>query len=177
MNKAITTIVDWVQQILGVGVELEGVNSLQMAARTLVVYVFTLAIVRLGSRRFMGKGSAFDIIVGIMLGSVMSRAINGTAPFIPTLFAGVMLVALHWLLGYAALHTTWLGPLIKGHPILLIRDGTVLQDGLERANLTALDLTEALRLNGQVDPRMVRVAYLERDGSVSVIPFHHTQSQ
>jgi uncharacterized membrane protein YcaP (DUF421 family) len=48
--------------------------------------------VRLGSKRFLGQTSAFDTIVGIMLGSIMSRAINSSAPFFPTLIAGVVLV-------------------------------------------------------------------------------------
>ena len=34
-----------------------------MALRTIVIYVFTLAIVRLGSRRLLSKPSAFDVIV------------------------------------------------------------------------------------------------------------------
>ena len=63
-----------------------------MALRTVVIYVFTLAIVRLGSRRLLSKPSAFDVIVAIMVGSIMSRAINGTAPFVPTMLAGIVLV-------------------------------------------------------------------------------------
>ena len=54
---------------------------------------FTLAIVRLGSKRFLSKATAFDVIVGIMLGSVMSRAITASASFFPTLLVGGMLFA------------------------------------------------------------------------------------
>jgi hypothetical protein len=36
----------------------------------------------------MSKATAFDVIAAIMLGSIMSRAINGSAPFLPTLVAG-----------------------------------------------------------------------------------------
>jgi uncharacterized membrane protein YcaP (DUF421 family) len=74
-----------------------------MALRTVVIYVFTLAIVRLGSRRLLSKPSAFDVIVAIMVGSIMSRAINGTAPFVPTMLAGIVLVVMHWLLAALAL--------------------------------------------------------------------------
>jgi uncharacterized membrane protein YcaP (DUF421 family) len=74
-----------------------------MALRTVVIYLFTLAIVRLGSRRLLSKPSAFDVIVAIMVGSIMSRAINGTAPFVPTMLAGIVLVVMHWLLAALAL--------------------------------------------------------------------------
>jgi hypothetical protein len=58
-----------------------------MALRAVVVYVVTVIIVRLGKKRFMGKGTAFDVILGIMLGSIVSRAITGNAPFFPALAA------------------------------------------------------------------------------------------
>jgi len=53
------------------------VNSLQMGLRTLVIYAATLTLVRLASQRFLNKVSAFDVVVAIMLGSIMSRGING----------------------------------------------------------------------------------------------------
>jgi len=170
----IETLADWFRSTFGVGVDAENVGVLQMALRTLVVYIFTLIIVRLGSKRFLGKHSSFDVIVGIMMGSVMSRAINSQAPFVPTLAAGAMMIALHWLLGWIAVHTDWLGPLIKGEPVLLIRDGQLQREGMHKALLTTQDLIEALRLQGYADPDSVHLAYLERDGTVSVVPYRNT---
>ena len=48
----------------------------QMVARAILVYAAMLVIVRLGERRFLGKSTPFDFILGIMLGSVGSRAIT-----------------------------------------------------------------------------------------------------
>jgi hypothetical protein len=42
-----------------------------------------------------------------MLGSIMSRAINGSAPLVPTLLAGAVLLGLHWLFALLAVHTSW----------------------------------------------------------------------
>ena len=44
----------------------------QMALCTIVIDVLTLAIVRFGSKRFLSEATAFDVIISIMLGSVMS---------------------------------------------------------------------------------------------------------
>jgi uncharacterized membrane protein YcaP (DUF421 family) len=145
-----------------------------MALRTVIIYAFTLAIVRLGSKRFLGKASAFDTIVGIMLGSVMSRAINGSAPFFPTLAAGVVLIGMHWLLAVLAFHIDWFGPFVKGNPVLLIKDGEVQERGMLRGGITKQDLTQALRQQTkQSDPKKIKLAYLERDGGISIIPFEH----
>lgn len=160
------------QSLLGLGRDVADVGSLQMSLRTVLIYAFTLVIIRLGSKRFLGKASAFDTIVGIMLGSIMSRAINGSAPFVPTLAAGVVLVAIHWLLAALALHIDWFGPLVKGNPILLIKDGEVREDGILRGGITKMDLTQALReQTKQSDPAKIELAYLERDGGISIIPF------
>ena len=68
---------------LGLGLEGERLGAAQMALRAVVVYVVTVAFARLGKKRFMGRATAFDVILGIMLGSIVSRAITGNAPFCP----------------------------------------------------------------------------------------------
>src|SRR5690242_3120421 len=113
------------QSLLGLGRNVADVDALQMALRTITIYAFTLAIVRLGSKRFLGKASAFDTIIGIMIGSIMSRAINGSAPFFPSLVAGVVMVGMHWLLAVLSFHLHWFGPYVKGKAVLLIKDGQI----------------------------------------------------
>jgi uncharacterized membrane protein YcaP (DUF421 family) len=160
------------QALLGLGSDVAEVGALQMALRTILIYAFTLAIIRLGSKRFLGKASAFDTIVGIMIGSVMSRAINGSAPFFPTLVAGIVLVAVHWLLAMLAFHIDWFGPFVKGEPVLLIKDGQVQENGIRRGGITKQDLTQSLReQTKQSDPAKIELAYLERDGEISIVPY------
>ncbi|WP_052352004.1 DUF421 domain-containing protein [Deinococcus pimensis] len=141
-----------------------------VALRAVIVYAFTLFLVRLGSPRFLSQATAIDVIVGIMLGSVMSRAVNGSGVLLPTLAAGLVLITLHWLLDRLSLHVRWFGPLVKGLPIPLIVSGVVQSDGMRRAGLSRRDLEEALRLRGVPDdPSRVVEAYLERNGAISVV--------
>jgi hypothetical protein len=85
------TAVDGIEGLLrlalGLGAGEEQLNAAQMALRAVVVYVVTVIIVRLGKKRFMGQGTAFDVILGIILGSIVSRAITGNAPFFAALAA------------------------------------------------------------------------------------------
>jgi uncharacterized membrane protein YcaP (DUF421 family) len=156
--------------LLGLGNDLRDVDAIQMALRTIVIYLFTLAIIRIGSKRFLGESTAFDFIVSIMLGSIMSRAVNGTAPFGPTLAAGVVLLFIHWVFAMLAFHSRWFGFVVKGEPILLIKDGVVQEKGMQRSHITANDLTGALRIQtNQTDPAKVKLAYLERNGQISII--------
>ncbi len=158
--------------LLGLGKDIGDVGVVEMVLRTIVIYVAALVLVRLASRRLLAKPSAFDIIVAIMLGSILSRAINSSADLLPTLAAGAALLAMQWLLAFVAVRTRWLGPMVKGGPVLLIEDGKIREKGLRHAGLTHEDLTEALRLAiRDEDPARVRRAYMERNGKISVIAF------
>ncbi len=147
----------------------------RMAARTLLIYLATLLLVRVGSKRFMGKNTAFDVIIGIMLGSVMSRAINGSASLFPTLTAGAVLVGLHWLLAVIAFHTDHIGAILKGHPQKLIKDGELQWETMRKTGITQRDLQEAARSHGRVNNLdQVHEATLERSGDISII---HARSE
>jgi len=166
------TVWDQLQHVLGVNREPADLNSAEVAIRTAIVYLASLALVRVASRRFLSQATAFDVIVGIMLGSILSRAVNGSALFIPTMVAGLVLVGLHRLFASIAFHTSVFGPVVKGEPVLLIKNGEIQQDAMQRADVTERDLNQALRLQSDTtDPRNVRRAYMERSGEISVIPY------
>jgi uncharacterized membrane protein YcaP (DUF421 family) len=59
--------------------------------------IATVLIVRMGKRRFISRATTFDMILDIMLGSPVSRAIVGSASFAPMLAAAAVLLAAHRL--------------------------------------------------------------------------------
>jgi uncharacterized membrane protein YcaP (DUF421 family) len=162
---------DQIQSFLGVGAGAEHVAAAQTGLRTVLVYALTLALVRIANKRFLSEATAFDVVVAIMLGSIMSKAVDGSTPLHLALLAGAVLLGMHWVFGVLAFHTDWFGPLVKGERVLLIKDGEIQEEGMRRANVTLADLAQVLRLqtNG-TDPSKVRLAYLERNGEISVVP-------
>ena len=141
----------------------------QMCIRALVILLFGLLLVRLAGKRVFGKWGAIDIIVSVIIGSNLSRALTGSAPLIATLAATAMLVALHWLLTTLAARMNWLGPVLKGRPVRLISRGEVDARALRREGVGANDLEEALRCAGVEGPGQVDSAWLERNGQISVV--------
>src|ERR671939_422084 len=129
---------------LGLGAEGKELGVIQMAVRAVVVYVVTVLMVRLGKKRFMGQSTAFDVILGIMLGSVVSRAITGNAPFLPAMAAAAVLLAMHWLFSALAFRSHVFGEAIKGEPRVLIRDGTIDHEAMRQAHIREHDLWEDL---------------------------------
>lgn len=157
------------------GIDVTTLTLWQMALRALIVYVVTLGMVQLlGGRRLIGKHAALDVILGIIFGSVLSRAVNGDAPFFETLGAGAILIGLHWLFAMIAFRSHGFGKLVKGGSPILIDRGEIQWANMRKHGISERDLLESLRLNGQLTgPEHVRTARLERNGDISVIPRHN----
>ena len=151
------------------GLNAETLNAGHMLARAVIVYVATIFMVRVGEKRFLGKSTAFDVILGIILGSVVSRAINSSTQFFPTLAAGFFLVALHWTFAVIAFRSDRLGTLVKGSTRKLVENGQIRWDEMRKSHISKDDLLGALRLNGSTnDTSVIQAALLERNGDISV---------
>lgn len=142
----------------------------QFAARTVVVFLLGILLVRVADRRFLGRNAGFDVLLAIVLGSVLSRGINGQAPFLPTLGASVLLVFLHRLVGALACRWSAFSKLIKGDAIVLVKDGVRRPDAMRRADISEDDLEENLRVNANIaKAKDVAEARLERNGLISAV--------
>ena len=120
--------------------------------------------------RILGRWSALDIVLGIMLGSILSRAVNGTAPLAPTVAGAVVLVGLHRALAALACRSRALSRAVKGRPTPLVRDGVLLPNALRPHSIGREDFDEAIRLAGHhPGGAEVREAWLERNGHISVL--------
>src|SRR3981081_4386662 len=75
---------------------------LQISLRGFFIFVVGLAIVRIGDRRSLAEKTAFDAIFIVLIGSMLSRAINGTAPFFTTIAASIVLMIVHRLFALGA---------------------------------------------------------------------------
>lgn len=159
------------------GLDADSLTIWQMSLRAVVVYIAGLAMIRVGEKRFLGKSSAFDVLLSIIVGSVLSRAINGSAEFFPTLGASVVLVGLHWLFAAIAFRNDNFATLIKGNERVLIRDGEIQWSAMRKSHIGERDLLGALRSAANVtNPSEVQEARLERNGEISVIKRERSSS-
>jgi uncharacterized membrane protein YcaP (DUF421 family) len=159
-------------QALGIGLTGQDLTATQMGLRAVVVYLAWLAAVRFADKRLLGKYSPFDVVLAVILGAVLGRAINGSTPFFETMGAGAVLVGMHWLFAILSARSHAFGRLVKGEERVLVWNGEVRRAEMQKCHLSERDLLEMLRLNGGVaDPRDVAAAYLERNGEISVLAF------
>jgi uncharacterized membrane protein YcaP (DUF421 family) len=158
------------QWLFGAGQQAKDVDILQVCFRALFIYLFGWAILRIRDNRFLSRETAFDVVLGFVLGSVLSRGINGSSTLLMTIAASVVLVATHQVLAWVTFRSHRLGKIFKGKPHLLIQDGKILPEEVRRYDLSPGDLEEVLRLNGRLtDSGRVQEARFERNGKISVI--------
>ena len=155
--------------LLGLSLEAKDLDPLQTGLRALLIYLAVLAVIRVGHKRFLGKATAFDVVVGIMVGSIASRAINGSAPILPTLVACIVIVAAHAAIAWTAYRSRTFSVLVEGKPVKLVVDGKHRKDELRRRDITEEDLLESMRAHGVADPDEVQLAVLERNGQITVL--------
>ena len=167
------TTVDWFDHISFLtpvfGDKSEPLTWWQMTARAFVVFVYGVLLVRFGHTRVFGKGAAFDIILSVIIGSNLSRALTGNAALWEVLIVTTLLVVLHWVVAELAFRSRGFATLVKGAPRVLIENGTVNARVQSRENIGARDIDTALRAAGLERVEDVRKAVLERDGTISIL--------
>lgn len=152
------------------GLNTQNLTILNVILRTFIVYTVTILLIRIGKKRFLAKPSSFDLVLILILGSVISRAITTNVPFFQTILAAFILVVLHTFFSILTFYSAQAGAFIKGRPMVLVKDGKIQWAELKKSHITERDLLSAIRRNGQVlDPDLVKIAILERNGEISVI--------
>ena len=169
IGSVLRKVAGFISPALGLGLESEQLGAMQMGLRAAVVYVVTVLMVRLAKKRFMGQATAFDVILGIMLGSIVSRAVTGNAPFLPALVGAAALLLMHWTFSGIAMRWHWFGGLVKGHSLRLVRDGEIDRNAMRAEHMSERDLWEDLRGEGVSSLEQVAEARLERSGKLSVV--------
>src|SRR3954471_2188014 len=151
----------------GKATELTVIN---ISLRCFMIFIVGLALVRIGDRRSLSEKTAFDAIFIVLLGSMLSRAINGTAPFFTTIVAAIALMIIHRIFAYGAFKSHWFGKLIKGQPRTLVRNGEIDCEMMKQNLVSEHDLDEDLHLHAKTeDVSMIKIARLERSGDISFI--------
>jgi uncharacterized membrane protein YcaP (DUF421 family) len=158
------------EALLGLGMEPKELTFLQVSIRGLIIFVTTLVIVRLSTKRSLAEKTAFDAVLVVIIGSMLARAINGSGPFFPTLGGGFILVIIHRLFGLSAYFSHAFGILVKGKAEVLVQNGMLRRRNMVWNHISQHDLEEDMRLDAKTeDLSKIKIARVERSGDISFI--------
>ena len=139
--------------------------------RTVTVYLVLLALLRIAGKRELGQMTPFDLVVLLVISNAVQNAMVGPDTSLTAgLLAAFTLVALNWLVDRFVLRSAWLRQRAIGTPTLLVHEGQFIRDNLRREGIVEDEVLQALREHGVDDVADVKLAVLEVDGTISVIP-------
>ncbi|MFY9551409.1 MAG: YetF domain-containing protein [Thermoanaerobaculia bacterium] len=143
----------------------------EFLARGIVVYAFLIALLRLTGKRQVGQLAPFDLVLLLVLSNAVQNSMNGgDNSLVGGLISATTLVVLNWIVGLATFRSKRLAVVIEGRPQVLIHNGQLFEDVLNRAKLTHHELNAALRQSGVACIADVHSAILENNGNISVTP-------
>lgn len=142
----------------------------EVLIRGTVIYFALLGLLRILPKWEAGTGSIASMLFAIMIGDLAADGVKGRAESVTDILLMVATVAT-WVIVVDRLsyHFKWFRFLVQDTPTCLIRDGRLLRGNLRRETMTEEDLKAQLRRQDVDDISHVLEAYLEPDGSISVV--------
>ena len=148
---------------------LTGVVWWEMIIRAVIVYGLLLILLRITGKRQIGQMSPFDLVLLLVLSNAVQNAMNGgDNSVLGGIISAVTLVALNFVVGLATYKSKRLEELVEGRPEVLIHNGVLFKQVMERQKLTHHELNSALRAGGCACVEDVHFAILENDGQITV---------
>jgi uncharacterized membrane protein YcaP (DUF421 family) len=142
-----------------------------IAVRTILVLAFLVIGLRLLGKRAVGGMNLVDLLLVLLLGNAVQNAITNASGdlLVGLVAAGVLLVIDRWV-GILFVRHPILESRFFGKPVILYFDGKLNLQAMRHEEISDAELLSAVHEQGMSDLSEVRLAMLEDDGSISVIP-------
>ena len=143
---------------------------MDLPLRALAAFLFIFLLTRVIGRRELSSMEPFDLILLVVLGDLVQQGVTQSDYSVTGLFiAAASFAGLSVAVSYLSFRVPKLRRILEGEPIVIIRDGKVIEKNLRSQRLTR-DEVEAEARQQQVDSLdKVAWAILETGGQISFI--------
>ena len=140
-----------------------------VALSGVAIFVAVIAVARTMGLRTFSKMSSFDFAITIATGSLVASVAATSTSLADGVIALAVLYGCQWIVAQLRRRTSFGSRLFDNQPILLMRDGRMLDDNLTSARVTEEDVVAKLREANVLRLSDVRAVVLETTGDVSVL--------
>ncbi|MFC6267502.1 DUF421 domain-containing protein [Frigoriflavimonas asaccharolytica] len=143
---------------------------LDVALRSIAVYFFMFAAIRIFGKNQLSQLNAGDIVLLLLISNAVQNAMVGSNNSLEGgLVAATVLFALNFLVKKIIFKNPIIKSLIESDPVVLIKDGIVDNIKMKEQQVSFDELEEVVREHGVENIGDVKLAVLEVDGNISVI--------
>ncbi|MDR1564375.1 MAG: DUF421 domain-containing protein [Oscillospiraceae bacterium] len=136
--------------------------------RTVILYILVIISMRVMGKRQIGEMQASELVVTLMISDLATLPMQDTGV---SIFYGLVpilgLVFMELIISFIMLKSRKLRRVIGGSPVIVIRDGVIIQQSMKDLRYSNDDLQEDLRKNNIFDISTVDYAIVETDGTIS----------
>lgn len=142
----------------------------RVAVMAVCGYAALVVLLRLSGKRTLSKMNAFDFVVTIAFGSMLSTIIlSKDIAYVEGVLGLGLLIALQYLMTWASARSARVKQLVTAQPVLLMFRGRFLDDVMRRERVTEEEVTSALRAQGVASVEDVEAVIMETAGDLTVI--------
>src|SRR5215208_8152231 len=144
---------------------------LAVTFRTAIVTLLIVFVIKWLGNKGLGQLSSIELIIILGLGNAVSEPmLNPTEVSIPQGYAVIIIaIAVFKMYDYLTTKYRRFSKAIVSKPILLVKDGKILDECLMKARISREEFESYLRLSGTDDILNIKSSYLEINGQVSFI--------
>jgi uncharacterized membrane protein YcaP (DUF421 family) len=138
--------------------------------RSVVVYLFIVIAIRLFGKKEIAQLSVIDLVFILLISNSVQNAMVGPGTSLEGgLIAAASLFLVNFILKNVVYRSKKASELIQGHAIMLVYEGKVMTQNLEKSKISTDELEAAVREHGVKGIKDVDLAVLEIDGNISVL--------
>ncbi|MGZ4153439.1 MAG: DUF421 domain-containing protein [Actinomycetota bacterium] len=145
---------------------------MQIVVRAAVLYLFIWLVTRGMGRKELSELSAFELILFVVFGDLIQQGVTGDDRSITGAALAVTTFALLTVaFSYVSFRWRPAQRVLTGVPVIIVRDGRILEDVLALERLQVDDVKDGAREQGVDDLADVEVGVLEADGKFSFLRY------
>ncbi len=145
---------------------------MQIVVRAAVLYLFIWLVTRGMGRKELSEMSAFELILFVVFGDLIQQGVTGDDRSVTGAALAVTTFALLTVLfSYTAFKSKSAQKVLQGVPVVILRDGRILEDLLALERLQVDDVKDGAREQGIDDLADVELGVLEADGKFSFLRY------
>lgn len=142
----------------------------QLITRTFFLYIVVIVTMRLMGKRQIGELQPFEFAIAVMISDLAAIPLaDDSKELHHALIPIVVLIVCQLSISFLSIKGVRIREVVCGKPVLLIRNGKMLEKNMRKEMYTINDLLEQLRFNSIQDVNDVEYGILETNGQLSVM--------
>jgi len=150
----------------------------KIALSCFIIYLFIIIAIRLLGKKELAQLSVLDLVFVLLISNAVQNAMVGPdTSILGGLVAAASLFVMNYIFKWLLFKFPKLNTSVQGHPVLLIYKGKLIEQNLNKIQLSRDELDEAIREHGAKNISDIDQAIFEVDGNISIHSkdyTHHT---